>query len=52
VDRFDTSVFDSNYVTGDVTVQYLNQLEEDRNDGAKESKSRHSESVIELYNTA
>jgi len=52
VDRFDTSVFDSEYVTGDVTVQYLNRLEQNRNDGAKESRSRHGETVIELYNTA
>jgi amidophosphoribosyltransferase len=52
VDRFDTSVFDSDYVTGDVTAQYLDQLEQNRNDGAKESRSRHGETVIELYNTA
>jgi len=52
VDRFDTSVFDSQYVTGDVTVEYLNQLEQNRSDGAKESRSRHGETVIELYNTA
>jgi len=52
VDRFDTSVFDSEYVTGDVTDQYLDQLEQNRNDGAKESRSRHGETVIELYNTA
>jgi amidophosphoribosyltransferase len=52
VDRFDTSVFDSEYVTGDVTVNYLNRLEQNRNDDAKESRSRHGETVIELYNTA
>lgn len=52
VDRFDTSVFDGEYVTGDVTAQYLDQLERNRNDGAKESVSRQSETVIELYNTA
>jgi amidophosphoribosyltransferase len=52
VDRFDTSVFDGDYVTADVTDAYLRQLEKARNDGAKEEKSRHSETVIELYNTA
>jgi len=52
VDRFDTSVFDSDYITGDVTVQYLDRLERNRNDGAKESRSGHSETIIELYNTA
>ncbi len=52
VDRFDTSVFDSEYVTGDVTVKYLDRLERDRNDGAKESRSTHGDTVIELHNTA
>ena len=52
VDRFDTSVFDSDYITGDVTPQYLDRLEQNRNDGAKESRSRRSETVIELHNTA
>ena len=52
VDRFDTSVFDSNYVTGDVTGQYLDQLERMRNDSAKARSSGNSETVIELYNTA
>ena len=32
VDRFDTSVFDGDYVTGDVTPAYLSQLEHERND--------------------
>jgi amidophosphoribosyltransferase len=52
VDRFDTSVFNGDYVTADVTEAYLQQLEETRNDNAKEEKTRHSETVIELYNTA
>jgi amidophosphoribosyltransferase len=52
VDRFDASVFDGNYVTGDVTDAYLRRLEANRNDSAKEEKARHSESIIELYNTA
>lgn len=52
VDRFDTSVFDGEYVTGEVTLNYLNRLERARNDGAKESRSRHGETVIELHNTA
>jgi len=51
VDRFDCSVFDGDYVTGDVTPEYLRQLEQQRNDAAKEAKARHSETVIELYNT-
>jgi amidophosphoribosyltransferase len=52
VDRFDTSVFNGDYVTGDVTEAYLKQLEAHRNDGMKEQQLRHVETVIELYNTA
>jgi amidophosphoribosyltransferase len=53
VDRFDTSVFDGVYVTGDVTHDYLDDLERARNDGAKqERRTQHDETVIELYNTA
>lgn len=33
--QFDTSIFDGNYVTGDVSPDYLAQLEENRNDAAK-----------------
>ena len=50
VERFDCSVFDGDYVTGDVTPAYLKHLEAERNDGAKETRSRHSETVIELHN--
>jgi amidophosphoribosyltransferase len=52
VDRFDTSVFDGDYVTGDVTEVYLKQLEEHRNDSAKDEKARFNETVIDLYNSA
>jgi amidophosphoribosyltransferase len=52
VDRFDTSVFDAVYVTGDVTADYLDELERARNDSAKDDRSRCDETVIELYNTA
>ncbi|MCF7992034.1 MAG: amidophosphoribosyltransferase [Thiohalocapsa sp.] len=52
VDRFDTSVFDGVYITGDVTPDYLNDLERARNDHAKQQNSRCDETVLELYNTA
>jgi len=51
VDRFDTSVFDGEYVTGGVTARYLDRLEQSRNDSVRESGFRPSETVIELYNT-
>ncbi|HKK05599.1 MAG TPA: amidophosphoribosyltransferase [Gammaproteobacteria bacterium] len=49
ITRFDTSVFNGDYVTGDVTETYLEQLEEARNDTAKELSDLEHE-VIELHN--
>jgi len=46
IKEFDTSCFSGEYVTGDVTPEYLRQLEEQRNDRAKmkrEAKLRDSE---------
>jgi len=48
--RFDTAVFNGDYVTGDVSQQYLQQLEAMRNDSAKERRSTRPKSVIDLYN--
>jgi len=50
--RFDTSVFTGEYVTQDVSADYLNQLELFRSDAAKEARKRASQSVIELHNAA
>lgn len=61
VSRFDTSVFDGMYVTGDIDSTYLQQLDEERNDQAKLPQSRlkvvedeedidNSDSNIELHN--
>ena len=36
--NFDTSVFDGVYVTGDITEEYLQQLERQRNDAAKQTE--------------
>ncbi len=52
VDRFDTSVFDGVYVTGDVTSEYLDALERARSDQAKESRSLGNGTVMELHNNA
>ncbi|MEY6433561.1 amidophosphoribosyltransferase [Thioalkalicoccus limnaeus] len=51
VDRFDAAVFDGDYVTGDVTHEYLQHLALHRNDGAKEAKSFRGDGVIGLHNT-
>ena len=53
VDRFDTSVFSGEYVTGDVTSAYLDQLEAERNDIAKQShESEPGNNLIDLYSQA
>jgi amidophosphoribosyltransferase len=53
LDRFDTSVFSGEYVTGDVTVDYLHQLEVERNDDAKRLReSDKGANVIDLHNQA
>ena len=52
MDRFDCSVFDGDYVTGDVSPDYLQYLEAQRNDSAKGERARHSETVIDLHNSA
>ena len=36
--HFDTSVFDGTYVTGDITEEYLDRLERQRNDTAKQTE--------------
>ena len=46
---WDTSCFNGEYVTGDVTQEYLDALEEARNDSAK-TESRKSNATIELHN--
>ncbi|HSQ08616.1 MAG TPA: amidophosphoribosyltransferase [Chromatiaceae bacterium] len=52
VDRFDTSVFNGDYVTGDVTTEYLRRLEASRSDQALESRNEASETALDLYNSA
>jgi amidophosphoribosyltransferase len=50
VKRFDTAVFDGQYVTGDVSPQYLEQLELIRSDSAKQGENSSSDVVIGLHN--
>ena len=38
ITRFDTSCFSGEYVTGDVSPEYLSQLEQQRNDRAKSQR--------------
>lgn len=51
VDRFDASVFNGEYVTGDVTEHYLEDLECQRNDGAKADRdAAKTNNILGLHN--
>jgi amidophosphoribosyltransferase len=50
VGRFDTSVFNGEYVTGDVDEAYLQKLEDSRRDSVKSEREKRQSSVIEMHN--
>ncbi len=51
--RFDCSVFTGEYVTQDISTDYLNQLELFRSDAAREARRRATQGgAIELHNAA
>ncbi|HET7649138.1 MAG TPA: amidophosphoribosyltransferase [Gammaproteobacteria bacterium] len=52
IQRFDTSVFSGEYITGDVTGEYLASLAEERSDEAKQKRQRDTRQVIEMYNVS
>ena len=56
VKRFDCSVFDGDYVTGDVDETYLNHMHATRNDDAKQKKNpsidNKKQSVIGIHNNS
>ncbi|MEJ2644159.1 MAG: amidophosphoribosyltransferase [Gammaproteobacteria bacterium] len=52
LERFDTSVFTGQYVTGDVNEAYLSHLQQLRSDAAKEERRVGQDEVIELHNSA
>ena len=47
IQRFDTSVFTGEYITGDVTPDYLANLEQERSDEAKQKRSQ-DERVVKI----
>ncbi|KAJ1867293.1 amidophosphoribosyltransferase [Coemansia sp. RSA 989] len=49
ITTFDTSVFDGKYVTGGVSSEYLQKLEERRSDSSKQKRAADNE-VIGLHN--
>ena len=50
IERFDCSVFDGQYVTGDVDVAYLAKLEAARNDEVKSQNEEDDGAGIDLHN--
>lgn len=56
ISRFDTSIFDGDYVTGDIDDAYLRRIETERRDDAKVAKNRSADEtdteVIDLHNQA
>jgi amidophosphoribosyltransferase len=50
--RFDCSVFDGEYASGGVSLDYLERLERSRSDSAKEKRRGSERAVIDLYNSA
>ena len=52
IEQFDCSVFDGNYVTGDITAEYLECLQHARSDANKKKQNGYSsgDSMLELHN--
>ncbi|MDZ4261469.1 MAG: amidophosphoribosyltransferase [Pseudomonadota bacterium] len=49
--RFDSSVFTGEYVTGDIDEDYLNNIQNQRNDSAKRQRGGQNGDIIDLHNT-
>jgi len=52
IQRFDDSVFTGEYVTGDVSGDYLSDLQLLRSDAAKKGRRDDDDEVIDLHNSA
>lgn len=50
IERFEDSVFTGEYVTADISDDYLRQLQLFRSDAAKESRRDTEDAVLELHN--
>ena len=50
LDAFDCSVFDGNYVTGDIDAAYLADLEASRSDDAKQQQSAGDHALVGVHN--
>lgn len=50
IKRFDTSVFDGNYITNDIDQEYLERLDAHRNDDAKSDNEDALEASLDVHN--
>ncbi|NOU49765.1 amidophosphoribosyltransferase [Pseudoalteromonas sp. JBTF-M23] len=50
ITRFETSVFDGQYITGDIDQNYLNRVDALRNDSAKSTREKAMSASLELHN--
>ena len=50
ITEFDTSCFSGEYVTGDVTAEYLDELEQRRNDAAKQTREAKRKGLVVVGN--
>ena len=50
IEKFDASCFTGEYVTGDVTPEYLEHIQNLRNDSAKQMLASQAHQVLEMHN--
>ena len=51
ISQFDCSVFDGNYITGDVDQSYLDEIDQRRNDNAKQKKLSRENEILDIHNS-
>jgi amidophosphoribosyltransferase len=52
ISGFDASVFTGEYITGDIDIRYLDDLQSIRSDTAKMKRRAGEDEVIDLHNSA
>ncbi len=50
IKQFDTSCFNGNYITGDITEEYLEQLKQRRSDSAKTKSKAQDNEIMGIHN--
>lgn len=52
ITQFDTSCFTGDYVTGDISEEYLQQISSERNDAAKSDREKSADNLQDLSSTS